>query len=124
MNVPIEEDPRFERLPKWVKDRLRARGERIIRLEQELAATRALLNEGVAEDAPVVVDPYSKNRRLLALDKYTPVEFRFKPAHDPEYWSYFHVTLDEDNRLSVHGSSGLVIQPSSGNAVHVGVVGR
>jgi hypothetical protein len=124
MNAPIEEDPRFERLPKWVKDHLRARGERIIRLEQELAATRALLNDDVPEDAPVVIDPHSKNRRRLAVDQWTPIEFRYKPERHPDWWSYFHVTLREDNRLTVHGSDGLMIKPQSGNSAEIIVEDR
>jgi hypothetical protein len=118
MNAPIEEDPRFERLPKWVKDHLRARGERIIRLEQELAAVRALLNEDVPENTPVVVDPFSVNRRRLAVDEHTPIEFRYKPERFPDWWSYFHVTL-QGQRLSIHTSSGLVVKPSSGNSIEI-----
>jgi hypothetical protein len=124
VNTPIEEDPRFERLPKWVKDRLRARGERIIRLEQELASVRALLNNDVAENAPVVVDPHSVNRRRLAVDQWTPIEFRYKPERHPDWWSYFHVTLQEDNRLTVHGSSSLLLHPKSGNSIEISLNDR
>jgi hypothetical protein len=123
MNAPVTEDPRFERLPKWVKDRLRARDERIQRLEDELAATRALLNEDVSEDAAVVVDPFSVNRRLLEIDAYTPIEFRFKGKKRPDYWSYFHVTL-RDRELTVHASGGLVVKPQSGNSIEISLEDR
>jgi hypothetical protein len=115
VNAPIEEDPRFERLPKWVKDRLRARGERIIRLEQELAAARALLNEG-PEDATVVVDPYSANRQPLHGEP--TIEFRYKPGND-RFWTYFLVRLEEDRRLEVHASASIAVHPSSGNSVKI-----
>lgn len=124
MNTPIEEDPRFDRLPKWAKDRFRARDERIIRLEQELTAVRALLNADVPEDAAVVVNPYSVNRRRLMIEGETPIEFRYKPERDPKYWSYFHVSLRDDHRLVVHGSSGVVVKPQSGNSVEIVLEGR
>jgi hypothetical protein len=120
VNAPVEEDPRFERLPKWIKSHLLARGERIIRLEQELAAARSLLNEG-PEDAAVVVDPYSANRQPLHGNP--TIEFRWKPKGE-KFWSYFLVRLEEDRRLEIHASSSLVIHPSSGNAVRAEVVGR
>jgi hypothetical protein len=120
MNAPVEEDPRFERLPKWAKDRLRARDERVARLEQELATARALLNEG-PEDATVVIDPYSANRQPLHGDP--TIEFRWKREGE-KFWTYFLVRLEEDRRLEVHASSSLVIHPSSGNAVRAEVTGR
>jgi hypothetical protein len=123
MNAPVTDDPRFDRLPKWVKDRLRARDERIERLEAELATTRALLSKDVSEDSPVVVDPFSANRRLLELDEHTPIEFRFKGEKHPDYWSYFHVTL-RDRYLSVHASSGLVVKPQSGNSIEISLEER
>jgi hypothetical protein len=120
MSTPIEEDPRFERLPKWVKDGLRDRGEQIVRLEQELARARALLNEG-PEDASVVIDPYSENRQPQQGNP--TVEFRFKQEHE-KFWTYFLVRLTENHRLDIHASSSVTIHPSSGNAVNVEVVGR
>jgi hypothetical protein len=119
VNAQIADDPRFERLPKWAKERFRSKDETIQRLLDELATVRALINEDVPEDAPVVVDPYSKNRRRLMTDGETPVEFRFKPERHPEWWAYFHVSLRDDHRLTVHGSSGLVIKPSSGNSIEI-----
>jgi hypothetical protein len=116
----MTEDPRFERLPKWVKDRVRAKDERIARLEQELATARELLNEG-PEDAAVVIDPYSANRRHLHGNP--TIEFRWKRDGE-RFWSYFLVRLEEDRRLEIHASSSLVIHPSSGNAVRAEVVGR
>lgn len=113
----MAEDPRFERLPKWAQQQLLSRGERIIRLENELAQARALLNAG-PEDGPVVIDPDSANKRLLA--ERTPVEFRYKPEGD-RFWSYFQVRLADDNRLEVHASSGIAVYPSSGNAASIGI---
>jgi hypothetical protein len=120
MNTPLTEDPRFERLPKWVKDRVRAKDEKIRHLEQELATARALLNSG-PEDASVRVDPYSANRQPLPGNP--TVEFRWKREGE-RFWTYYLVRLMEDNRLEVHASAGIVIHPSSGNAVKVEVVGR
>lgn len=120
MNTPMTEDPRFERLPKWVKDRVRAKDEKIARLEQELATARELLNEG-PEDATVRIDPYSANRRHLHGNP--TVEFRWK-APGEKFWSYFLVRLEEDRRLEVHASSSVAIHPSSGNAIRAEVVGR
>jgi hypothetical protein len=120
MNAPVTDDPRFERLPKWAKDRFAARDEKIARLEQELATARALLNEG-PEDATVRIDPYSANRR--ALHGNPTIEFRWKQPGE-KFWTYFLVRLEEDRRLEVHASSSLVIYPSSGNAVRAEVVGR
>lgn len=120
MNAPVDEDPRFERLPKWARDRFRARDERIRRLEDEVATARALLNEG-PEDATVVIDPYSANRK--PMHGSPTVEFRWK-GEGERCWSYFMVRLEDDRRLEVHASSHLVIHPSSGNAVQAEVVGR
>jgi hypothetical protein len=117
VNAPVTDDPRFERLPKWVKDRLRARDDRIQRLEQELATARKLLNDG-PEDANVIVDPYGDNRQPL-FDRPT-VAFQFR-AEGERYERYYLVRLMEDNRLEVHASAGIVIHPSSGNAVKVEV---
>jgi hypothetical protein len=116
----MTEDPRFERLPKWVKDRVRAKDEKIQRLEQELASARALLNSG-PEDASVRIDPYSANRQPLHGNP--TIEFRWRPEGE-RFWSYFLVRLEEDRRLEIHASSSLVIHPSSGNAVRAEVVGR
>lgn len=116
----MTEDPRFERLPKWVRDRVRAKDEKIRRLEQELAAARALLNEG-PDDATVVIDPYSANRQPLHGNP--TIEFRWKQPGE-KFWTYFLVRLEEDRRLEIHASSSLVIHPSSGNAVRTEVVGR
>jgi hypothetical protein len=120
MNAPVTDDPRFERLPKWAKDRFAARDERIQRLERELATARSLLNDG-PEDANVIVDPYGENRQPM-FDRPT-VSFKYR-AEGERFDRYFLVRLMEDNRLEVHASSSIVIHPSSGNAVKVEVVGR
>lgn len=119
--MTLHTDSRFDRLPKWAQQELTARGERIIRLEQELATARGLINTG-PDDSEVVIDPYSANRRQVP-DR-PQVEFRYKPEGDPRWWRYFLVRLTSDNQLEVHASSGLVIHPSSGNAVTIEVLGR
>jgi hypothetical protein len=120
MNIPMTDDPRLERLPKWVRDRVHAKDEKIQRLEQELATARALLNEG-PEDATVRVDPYSANRR--ALHGNPTIEFRWKKPGE-KFWTYFLVRLEEDRRLEIHASSSVAIHPSSGNSIRAEVVGR
>jgi hypothetical protein len=117
----MADDPRFERLPKWAQQKARAKDEAIGRLTRELEVARGLLNDG-ADDAHVVVNPYSENRRQV--DGNPMVEFRYKPEDDPKYWRYFLVHLMDDNRLEIHASASIVIHPSSGNAVKVEVAGR
>lgn len=112
--MTLHTDSRFDRLPKWAQQELTARGERILQLDRELANTRALLREGDEEAATLIVDPFSDNRRILP-DRPS-VQFQFT-LPDVKFQSYFLVDLDENNRLSVHSSSGsIIIHPKTGNA--------
>jgi hypothetical protein len=112
--MTLHTDSRFDRLPKWAQAALTERGDRIIRLEEELARTRALLQEGDEEAATVILNPYSDNRR--PLPDRPSVQFQFT-LPGGRFKSYFLVNLDEHNRLDVHSSTGaVVIHPKTGNA--------
>ncbi|MDX3260793.1 hypothetical protein PV336_16350 [Streptomyces sp. MI02-2A] len=117
--MATEEDSRFDRLPKWAKELFYSKDMEIQRLKQELDATRDLLNVDAPDEASVVADPYSANRRYIKLPEETPIEFRYRPEKHPDWWSYFHVSLREDNRLSIHGSSGMVIRPRQSNGIDI-----
>lgn len=121
--MSVVEDPRFPRLPKWAQRGFRENEEEIRRLEAELLAARTLLRGGDEDTASIVVDVYSDNRQYLPTRPETPVEFRFKREED-RWWRYFLVSLSPDNRLNICGSEGILVKPSSGNAISVWLEGR
>jgi hypothetical protein len=112
---------RFDRLPRWAQAELRARGERILALNRELAVARGLINTG-PDDSEIIIDPYSANRRQVP--NRPMVEFRYKPKQDVDRWRYFLVRLMDDDTLEIHASSSITLHPRSGNSVHVEVIGR
>ncbi|MFE9525143.1 hypothetical protein [Streptomyces sp. NPDC006631] len=120
MNMPITDDPRFERLPKWIKDAIRAKDHKILRLTEELDGARRLLNDG-PEEPSVVVDPYSDNRQPMHGNPTVAFQFR---RDGENFLRYFNVRLTESNRLEVHASAAISLLPSTNNSVKVEVLDR
>lgn len=111
-------DPRFERLPKWARDR-------ITRLEREVEDARR-----EREEARLATDPAKSSALLdawadvpIGLGKDARVRFVLGPD-DGRQWADVHVLRDyttDGLAIEIMGGDGLTVRPQSSNVVVVGL---
>lgn len=100
---------RFERLPKWARDR-------ITKLERDLEHAKGRIADG--PEGNTVAEPYADPPRPLGQD--TTIEFSLGPEH----WNKVSCRVDrysDGDFLYVMGGHMLTIEPQSGNTFKVKV---